>query len=568
MQKDSLSPSEVEKSRRIYGENELKGKKKRSFFRCYLSNLNDPIIKVLIVALLINTFVSLPKINYLESIGIAISILVSTLVSTICEYSSENAFEKLKNTGQKKLAILKRGGEVVEIQASEIVVGDTVILEAGEKIPADCLIVSGRVQLDESALTGESCEVEKSACKESELEKIRKEILSSLEKGEISKIEPSPKNTLYSGSTVVGGYCEAIVTSVGSKTFLGKEADSLGESKRPSPLKNRLLELAKFISRLGYVAAGVIALAYLLNIFVVDSGFEKAVILSKITDFKFLFSHLVRALTLAVSITVVAVPEGLPMMITVVLSSNMKKMARDNVLVKKMVGIETSGNINLLFTDKTGTITEGKLKVKEIIGASTLPLDIGEIKKQEKLKKILTLCAYFCTNAKKQGTKTVGKDSVERALIDYCSFYKPRAEIKEKIPFDSAKKYSAVSLKSEGDLSIFKGAPEVIIAASSRYLDENGEERNLTPSKIKELYLKQAELSKKGERVISVAYKSGADLALYGLTFLCFVSLRDKIRKEARAAIGEVSEAGVGVIMVTGDSRDTAEKIAKESGII
>ena len=569
MPREPLSKEEIEKSRSIYGKNELKDKRKRSFFRCYLSNLNDPIIKVLIVALIINIIVMLPKINYLESAGIALSILISTLVSTICEYSSENAFEKLKDSGQNKLSIVKRHGDVAEIPTSEIVVGDVIILESGTKIPADCILIEGEIKLDESALTGESCEVEKYACQDKDKSKIEAIITSSLRENKAKELVLPTKSMLYSGSTAIGGYGEALVVAVGESTFLGKEAGALRESTRPSPLKNRLSQLARLISRLGYIAAGVIAFAYLFNIFVIDSGFNWGEVLNKLRDVKFLLSHLIKALTLAVSITVVAVPEGLPMMITVVLSSNMKKMTRDNVLVRKMVGIETSGNINLLFTDKTGTITEGKLKVKGIINANGKHLSLNDIRKNVKIKENLTLCAYFCTNSSKQGAKIVGSDSVDRALLEYLPFTKPRVTVIEKIPFDSAKKYSAVSIKNENStIGIFKGAPEIIICSASHYIDENGETKELSSEKVKELLSHQTELSKRGNRVIAVAIKQGGELTPKKTTFLCFVSLKDKIRKEAPNAIKEVSLAGVGVVMITGDSHQTAESIAKEAGII
>ena len=275
------------------------------------------------------------------------------------------------------------------------------------------------------------------------------------------------------------------------------------------------------------------------------------------------------AVTLAVSVTVVAVPEGLPMMITVVLSSNMKKMARDNVLVKKLVGIETSGIFDLLFTDKTGTLTEGKLKVKEIL-SNGKSLTVSDVKSNQKFKEYLTLCAHYCTNFTKDGTRVLSSDAVERALAEYASFYKPRCKVIEKIPFDSVKKYSCVSASSEiGRVSIFKGAPEKILSFSTSFLSENGEALPINTEKLRALYEEYEARAKTGSRVIAIAVKTEkADTSPDKLTFLCFVCLRDKLRKGINEVVKQVQGAGVGVVMITGDGALTAECIAKEASII
>ena len=321
-----LSDGEVLLSREKHGENKLEGHKKKGFFRSFLGNLNDPIIKVLIIALFVNILISFPRVNWFESFGIAVSITIATLVSTVCEYSSENAFEKLRQRIGEGLVTVKRAEGVSKIPENEVVVGDIVILESGISVPADITIYSGEITVDESSLTGESEEVRKTS-----------------EEG---------KNEALKGSLITSGYGEGVVFAVGKETYYGKVANDLGRESRPSPLKMRLSHLARSISRLGYLLASVTALAYLFNAFFIDTHFQTSQTLALFSDPHFVISKLLGALTLAISITVVAVPEGLPMMITVVLSSNMKKMARDNVLVRKMVGIETAGNINLLFTDK------------------------------------------------------------------------------------------------------------------------------------------------------------------------------------------------------------------------
>lgn len=559
-----LKENEIYIMREKYGENKLAGVKKRSFFKMLLGNLNDPIIRVLAVALIINILFTIPHVNIIESLGILLSILIATLVSTISEFSSENAFEKLRGSSENQRTLVKRDGHVCEIDQSELVVGDAVILEAGGGVYADCYITKGEIAVNEASLTGESAEVYKLALEATE----RSKLISGIKNCDITGY--SKGSMALKGSLVTSGYAEAIVTSVGESTYLGKEAKKLSFDPRPSPLKKRLSQLARLISIIGYIAAGVVALAYLFNAFIIDSRFVTSEIILKLTDFRFVITKLLSALTLAISITVVAVPEGLPMMITVVLSSNMKRMARDNVLVRKMVGIETSGNINLLFTDKTGTITEGHLRLKEYISADGKAYTQKSIENKSHLEKYITLCAFYCTNATVNRGTAVGGDAMERAMLSSYKGKKPHATVKEKIPFDSVKKYSAVSMRCDGnELTIFKGAPEKILSSASTYLNESGEIKPLTKEILANIRKRQNELSMNSYRVIAIGLKiQNSDTSLEKITFLCLVVFKDKIRKEVKGAVRDIKDAGVQVVMITGDSRETAEAIAKECGII
>lgn len=539
-----LNEKEVEQSRENHGANTLDAYKRKNFFKVFLTNFSDPIIRVLIIALFVNIVFMFPNINWFETGGIAASIFIATFVSTLSEFTSDNAFEKLRDqgTGAKCRAI--RNDMATEIKIEDIVCGDIIILNAGEKIPADALLLEGEIKVDESALTGESKEITKKSTGD-----------------ERSK-------TLLKGALVLSGIAYARVSAVGKNTYYGKIAQTLTEDPRPSPLKHRLSALAKSISILGYVAAALIAFAYLFNVFCIDAKMNTAEMLVKIKNPKFVFSELLNALTLAVSIIVVAVPEGLPMMITVVLSSNMKKMMSQGVIVRKMVGIETSGNVNLLFTDKTGTLTEGDLKVKHIISPSGEKYSKLNSVNNEEYKKYLTLCMKFCNDATYTGKRAIGSNSTDRAI---CAFVKDppyKAQIIDKLPFDSAKKYSSATVAFGNEkYTLFKGAPEKILNACDEYIDENGKLRKMEK---KEGYLKLLkELASLSYRVVALGIKVGKnDTSLCKIAFLGFVTIRDRIRKEVPSAIREVSDAGVGVIMMTGDNRDTAEAIAKECGII
>ncbi len=546
--KTGLSESEVIRAREQYGENKIKPQKRIGFLRAFISNLADPIIRILIGALIINIIFMFPNINWLESGGIALSILIATLVSTISEHSSSNAFEKLREQGDSIICRVRRGSEVIEIPSEELVVGDIIIVSSGERALADMELLYGEASVDESALTGESAEVKKTPK---------------------STHSPVENSRILKGSLILSGYAECEIIAVGDSTYYGKVATELSQSTRPSPLKHRLSALAKSISVLGYIASALIAFAYLFNVFFIDSKMVWSEVLLKLHDTKFLFSSLLNALTLAVSIIVVAVPEGLPMMITVVLSSNMKKMMNDSVIVRKMVGIETSGSLNILFTDKTGTLTEGTLKAKGIYTADGECFKaISTLNAHERYKKYLTLCAGFCNNATFNGARAIGSDATDRALREMIKNDLPSASITHQEPFDSTKKYMCVEVKCDGEsLTLFKGAPEKLLNACTSYLDINGEIKPLASKD--ELYKKLKELTSASYRVVALGIKAKkTDTLLTEITFVALVAIRDKIRREVPTAIKEVTNAGVGVVMITGDNRDTAEAIARECGII
>ena len=537
--KKGLSDKEVIESRKKYGENKIEAHSRVSFFGSFISNLKDPIIRILIVAIFINIIFMIPNVNWFEVGGIALSVFIATFVSTLSEFSSGNAFEKLKTESESALCRVRRNGRVEELCTSEVVVGDIVILSAGERVYADMKLLSGEASIDESALTGESAEIKKTS------------------KGD---------SRVLKGSLVLSGSAECEIVAVGEGTYYGTVARELAQDTRPSPLKHRLSRLAKSISILGYIASGLIAFAYLFNVFFIDSHMVWSEILLKLQDIKFVLSSLLSALTLAVSIIVVAVPEGLPMMITVVLCSNMKKMINDGVVVRKLVGIETSGSLNLLFTDKTGTLTEGRLKAKGIYLADGSSLaTIKDAQKHPIYKKYLTLCAGLCNSATYDGRRAIGSDATDRAIMEMIRGEVPSAIEKEKDSFDSTKKYMSVRVSCEGEeFTLVKGAPERLLDKCTTYLNLNGE---ICTLKSKETTFKRLkELTSASYRVVALTMqKTDTD---GGITLIALVAIRDKIRKEVPTAIREVSGAGVGVIMITGDNKDTAEAIAKECGII
>lgn len=538
-----LTTSEVEASRKKHGDNSLQKEKSRGFFRRFFENLNDPIIKILIIAVSVELILSFGQVNYLEIGGIIAAILIASTVSTLSEYGSEKAFKKISEDGVFSPVKVLRDGELMEILPSELVVGDIVYLSRGEKIQADGILISGELKLDQSALNGESREVRKIAGKDS------------------GAWELSAEEKVFRGTLIVDGYGIMRVCRVGAESYYGMIAKDVQTETRISPLKLRLGKLAKQISRIGYIMALLVGIAYLFNTIVVDNGFVWAKILNTLKDYKGLFSTLLHTLTLMITVIVVAAPEGLPMMVTVVLSANMKKMLRDGVLVKKLVGIETAGSMNILFTDKTGTITTGNIECDKIVCADESFSSVAQLKRAEKLYKILSLSASYNTDSVISGEKLIGGNGTDRAVK---GFFKDGAKyhlpLKEKIPFSSENKFSKVVF--EDGLTIFMGAPEYIFSRAKYSLSENGETIKFDRIKIEQEFKNYAA---KGCRVVSVAY---FDKTSDGLVFAALIVMRDKLRVGVREAIRGVQGAGVQIVMLTGDSKDTAAAIARECGIL
>ncbi|MBQ7940275.1 MAG: cation-translocating P-type ATPase [Clostridia bacterium] len=552
-----LGEEEIRRSREVFGDNMLTKKKKDGFLKQFFRNFNDPIIRILLGALGINILLTLGHVNWLECGGIAAAVLISTLVSTLSEFSSAAAFETLCETADDTAVTVRREGEIRQIRLSEVVVGDTVLLSGGATVPADGILLFGNVTVDQSPLTGESEEKAKGPQSGTESHAGGVIVPDSL------VWDPDHGAQLFRGSRVCQGDGGMLVGRVGDATLYGSVASGLQESARPSPLKERLTGLARSVSFLGYVAAAIIAFAYLFNVFVIDSGMDPALIRARITDPAFALPQLIRALTVAISILVVAVPEGLPMMITVVLSSNMKKMLRAGVLVRRLVGIETAGNLNILFTDKTGTLTCGKLKVASIVSADTSFDSITSLKKSPAFYSALRQNHLACTGTGR-GNAT---DRAVSAFFSGCGGDRPR--VLHRVPFDSARRYSSGCVE---DRTLIRGAPEVILPQVTRYLAADGRVRPMTPAVMAKLRREWQEYAAGSHRVIAAAEYDGLNTTDNGgfadLIFVALIAIRDRLRPDAADAVATARQAGIQTVMITGDNPLTAEAIARECGII
>ncbi len=573
-----LTAAEAEASRREHGSNQLSVKGQKSFFRQFVGNLGDPVIRILLGALVLNILFSVSGegADWIETGGIALAVFLATLISTLSEYTSEAAFARLSEECAHTVCRVKRrssGGEIeiCELSLTDVAVGDVVMLGAGEMIPADGILLSGSLQVDQSAMTGESREVEKTPVRPWEAPP--------------EELLPTHPHALLRGCMLLGGQGEMLVTRVGDATFLGHISEEVQTDTRESPLRLRLTKLARQISRLGYVAAVLVALVFLLGVFLLDSGFDGDIILQKLKDWRYVWEQCFHALTLGLTVLVVAVPEGLPMMIAVVLSSNIRKMVKDQVLVRKPVGIEAAGSMNLLFTDKTGTLTEGKLSIGRIITGDgrSYPDTASFGKKSPRLFGYFADCCLCNTSSVAgQGAggcrQALGGNATDRALLEAVLPVRgdPHTPLLH-IPFDSTRKTSCAVIRRDGrEVLLVKGAPERLMGRLIAAYRADGSREPLDRSAL----TKQIEaLTSRGGRVILCAEAVGGRVPLPprsrleagdfgGLTLVCMLLLTDKLRREAPSSVKKLRRAGIRVVMMTGDNRDTAHSIAEACGIL
>lgn len=505
-------------------------------------------IMILLVALVIQVVLFfLGQAEWFEPVGILIAIVIANGVASVSENKQENKASALKEEEEaKERAKVIRDEQLMEIHVSEIVVGDIVYLQAGDKIPADGIIAQGQLKVDQAALNGETEEADKISCP-SGAKYDTKDLLN--------------KYYAYRGTVVCGGEGYMQVKVVGDKTMFGELALEVQEDTRETPLQVKLGILAQQISKFGYIGAIAIVLGILIKTFVtgaLPTGIYEWIRL------------LMDAITVAVTIIVCAVPEGLPMLTSILLSFQSLKMAKDNVLVRKINGLETAGSLSILFSDKTGTITEGKLSVVE--------LATGNVTKFQKLSQVKPeLAADLITGIGINNSASVSKgdiiggNSTDRALMAFLVDSKvadslSKEDVRNFNAFDSNKKSSSVTVTRNGkSVTYIKGAPERIIDRCTHYIDENGVEKKLVEKNYLTSYMN--EQAGRSMRLLAVAKCDGVSDE-GELTLICVLSIRDNVRKEAVDAIREVKNAGIQVVMVTGDRKETAVAIAKEAGLL
>lgn len=552
-----LNKDQVEQSRKLHGDNIIHEAEQETFWDKFKGAFDDPMIKLLLVIAAIMAIMAvMGYAEFGEIIGIVISVLLVTGISAKTEIASDNEYRKLKDSTKKEVCKVHRDGKVVEVEINELVVGDLVIIQSGDKIPADGYLYQGELRVDNSALNGEAEECRKVAVSDF---KAYKELAMTADVTGDTFVDA---HSLFRGAVVFNGEGIMEITKVGMKTMMGAMAEDMADDEVESPLKVKLAKLASQISMFGYIGSVVIALALLAHKVVIAGGFADYFANGGVMVFK----DVLEAIMLAVVIVVMAVPEGLPLMIAIVLMRNTAKMLQNNVLVRKPIGIETAGSLNILFSDKTGTITKGELEVVEFFDGNLK----DSYKDGSKIKEMMALCIGKNTGSMFDANgKVIGGNATDKALLNFLTQAEMNKledlKVEKSQGFNSANKYSASQLSGK---TVYKGAPERLLTKATNMLDENGNVVAIDKKKIND---KIDRLAERAMRVLSFAYSESElieDTLPDDLVMVGFVGIRDDVRPEAKQAIKEVQNAGVQVVMITGDRKETAVAIAKEAGLL
>lgn len=561
MKFQGLTDKEVEISRGKYGSNEIPDSEPTTFWEEFKETFGDPMIKILLaIAALMIVMFFFGYAEIYEPLGTIVAVLIVAFVSAKTGVASDTKYRELKDSAKKDQCKVHRNNMVAVINVDDVVVGDKVLLQSGDKIPADGILVSGALSVDNSVLNGEAEECKK---KETSPETSLAE--------DITGDTFVDSYSLFRGAVVFDGEGILDVRKVGLKTMMGKMAEEMQEDEPDSPLKVKLAKLAKQISTFGYIGAIVIAVLYFVYFIVSAGGVSEYFSIG----FEQVIKDVVNAVSLAVVIIVCAVPEGLPLMISLVLMQNTSKMLDHNVLVRKAEGIETAGSLNILFSDKTGTITKGRLEVVDFFTADGVSIPIPELGSHKEVKKLLDLAIGKNTQSMFDGEhRVIGGNATDQAMMKFIgeeTFRTLEADkscvVSKAQGFNSTNKFSQARIDSEGK-TFYKGAPERLLASAVKYLDGNGELKEIDKSALDR---KIDELAEKAMRVLAFGYsekelvenKINQDIVIIGL-----VGIRDDVRPEAREAIEEVQKAGIQVVMITGDRLETAVAIARDAGLL
>lgn len=551
-----LNKQEVEESKRKYGQNIIEEAEPETFFDKFKDALDDPMLKLLIaIAVIMIILTLITGGSILESVGIIVAVAIVSVISAKTEMSSDQEYRKLKQETKKDVCKVYRDGQIEEIIIDDIVVGDYVLLQSGDKIPADGILIEGNIGVDNSSLNGESEECKKSPKEDYSMDDAEKEVA-------LTGDTFVDKSSLFRGAVTLSGKGVMLVQKVGMKTVMGSMAKDMQDDNVDSPLKVKLADLADKISKFGYIGAIVIFIALMIHGVIVQGGISDYLGMGAIK----IVSDVLEKVMVSVTIVVMAVPEGLPLMIAIVLMQNTSKMLQKNVLVRKPIGIETAGSLNVLFSDKTGTITKGMLEVVEFFDG-----DIKDsYKDSENINELVNLCIGKNTAAMFDGEgKVIGGNATDKALLSFLGKEKSekysQTEVLKVQEFNSSNKYSAAELNGK---TVYKGAPERLLSKATKYINAEGKVVDIDKDKIN---AKIDALAEKAMRVLGFAYSESSlsenelpdDLIIVG-----FVGIRDDVREEAKRAIKEVRGAGVQVVMITGDRKETAVAIAKDCGLI
>ena len=540
--KEGLQEAEVQKRLSEYGRNRLEEKKKDGLVKQFIDKLKDPMLIILMIAavLSVGTSYAAGEPEWSDAIIILIVVLINAILGVVQESKAEKAIEALQNMSKAKSKV-KRGGKIVTVESEELVPGDIIEIEAGDSVPADARIIySASIKAEEAALTGESVPVDKTS--------------DTLTGNEIPLGDR--RNMLYMGSTVVYGRGEAVVTSTGMKTEMGKIASALSDAAdNLTPLQRKLNQLSKILT---WLVLGICVFMFAVNL--IRMAIQGDIHLAGVLN----------TFMIAVSLAVAAIPEGLAAVVTIVLSIGVTKMSRKNAIIRKLTAVETLGCTEVICSDKTGTLTQNRMTVVDAYGTD---------------KALLAQAMALCSDAHLNDELKAEGEPTEAALVNWaCSMelnkdflengsYKRVAEA----PFDSERKMmTTIHTNPQGGyVQYTKGAPDVLLSRCAFILSSEGV-RPITDDDRKAILAKNKEFADKALRVLAGAMKTldavpsdttpaalEKDLVFIGLT-----GMIDPMRPEVKDAIRECRSAGIRPVMITGDHIDTAVAIGKELGIV
>ncbi|WP_293712504.1 calcium-translocating P-type ATPase, PMCA-type [uncultured Parabacteroides sp.] len=566
-QYQGLTKQEVEESRRLHGENILTPPEKASLWSQFLEKFNDPIIKILLVAWLLSMIIAGvhcwgPEAKgftaFLEPIGIFFAIMLASCVGFFFELKANKAFDILNTVNDDTFVKVIREGNICQITKKEVVVGDIVVLETGEEIPADGRLLEAiSLQVNESTLTGEPI------------------ISKTTNEAEFDNEATYPSNAVMRGTTVVDGHGVMEVELVGDATGYGKVYEgSQIESDVETPLQMQLKGLAAVISKGGYTVAGLTFIALLVKLFLTSSGMP-------VMD---LISHILNIFMIAVTLIVVSVPEGLPMSVTLSLALSMNRMLKTNNLVRKMHACETMGATTVICTDKTGTLTQNQMQVYQTNFYNLKDQKLGEDELSNLIKEGISVNSTAYLDFSEDKVKTLGNPTEAALLLWLNSQGQNYLTLREEAPvlaqltFSTERKYMATVVQSAllGKKILYvKGAPEIVLANSQR-VATGGEYKPVEACKA-DIEKQLLNYQNQAMRTLGFAYQiieDGKDEAyfvngrLHGtdLTYLGIVAISDPVRADVPAAVQSCLNAGIDVKIVTGDTPGTAKEIGRQIG--
>lgn len=530
--KRGLTHNEVEESRRLHGENVITPAKGDSVWKLFIDKFRDPIIIVLMVAAIISLGVAFIDGNFTETIGIIFAIILATCVGFCFEWDAMRRFRRLNTVNDDTLVKVMRDGQMMEVPRRDVVVGDLVSIEAGETVPADGELVEAvSLRVNESTLTGEP------------------EAGKTIDEEHFDKEATYPSNMVLRGTTVADGYGAFVVTAVGDKTEMGGVSQqSTIATDEPTPLSRQLTRLSKVIGKVGVTISIAIFVALVLRAFLVDDLWGAGWLpISKM---------LLNAFMVSVAIMVMAVPEGLPMSITLSLAMSMRRMLKTNNLVRKMHACETMGAVTVICTDKTGTLTQNRMSVE------TMKMLACEDKSL-----LATIMAVNSTAFLSEEGHTIGNPTegallgwIKREGYDYAAL-REGAKTIDRMTFTTEKKYMATLVEGDyGRLICVKGAPEIVMKMCIGVDNEA----------VGQILL---DYQNHAMRTLAMAYAHTTAetcdeaLAQGGLVLAAIAGIADPVRDEVPSAVGRCLGAGIAVKIVTGDTTATATEIARRIGL-